>query len=235
MLELHLWRILSYIFILSLPLVLCETANTGLTPNDPRQSASPDSAAAASKQGDSNNLLDSVFAHGPALETAHNYTRECLANFTLIEDNSVCYGDDEWPWDPIAIICVSGTMYWLVVFGWLLVLWLQRGALWLLEDPDVTDVAAGVAIRPQEGGGTPSPDGGAHENGEAHHGEKARPEAENSQSIDAERLDLRGKSSCLKNAFTHLPELPVFRLNGQDPTSIPCQRCCARILRSQSF
>jgi hypothetical protein len=35
-------------------------------------------------------------AQGRILEIANNATKECLSNFTVMEDNSVCYGDDKW-------------------------------------------------------------------------------------------------------------------------------------------
>lgn len=73
-------------------------------------------------------------AQGRILEIANNATKECLSHFTVEEDNSVCYGDDKWEWNAVAIICVTTILAGLIVVLWLCCDWVQTSLLWYLDD-----------------------------------------------------------------------------------------------------
>jgi len=79
-------------------------------------------------------ISDWFAAQGRVLESANNATKECLSNFTVGEDNSVCYGDDEWKWNAVAIICVATVVAGLLVLLWLCFDWAQTCMLWYLDD-----------------------------------------------------------------------------------------------------
>jgi hypothetical protein len=79
-------------------------------------------------------------AQGRILEIANNATNECLSQFRIQDDNSVCYGDDRWDWDIVAIICVASVILALIVGTWLCCDWLQTCILWFLSDLEEEDI-----------------------------------------------------------------------------------------------
>jgi hypothetical protein len=73
-------------------------------------------------------------AQDRVLENANNATKKCLSHFTVDEDNSVCYGDDKWEWNAVAIICVTAVVAGLFVLLWLCCDWAQTCMLWRLDN-----------------------------------------------------------------------------------------------------
>ena len=72
-------------------------------------------------------------AQGRILEIANNATKECLSRFTVEEDNSVCYGDDKWEWNAVAVICVTSVLAGVIIAVWLCCDWAQTGIIWYLD------------------------------------------------------------------------------------------------------
>lgn len=75
-----------------------------------------------------------LFAQGRILEIANNATKECLSHLSVGEDNSVCFGDDKWEWNAVAVICVAAILAAMIVPIWLCWDWAQTSILWLLGD-----------------------------------------------------------------------------------------------------
>jgi hypothetical protein len=64
-------------------------------------------------------------AQGRSLESPNTATKECLSQFAIDEDNSVCYGDENWEWNAVAIICLMAVMAGFLVLLWLCCDWAQ--------------------------------------------------------------------------------------------------------------
>ncbi len=88
-------------------------------------------------------------AQGPILEIADNATKECLSHFSVDEDNSVCYGDDKWEWNAVAIICVTVILAGIIVVLWVCCDWAQTSILWFLGDAkDEGESSSGTETSP---------------------------------------------------------------------------------------
>jgi hypothetical protein len=79
-------------------------------------------------------VSDWFSAQGHIIEMVNNATKECLSHFTVEEDNSVCYGDEKWEWNAVAVICITAILAGMIVAIWLCCDWAQTSSLWLLGD-----------------------------------------------------------------------------------------------------
>jgi hypothetical protein len=79
-------------------------------------------------------------AQGRLLEIANNATKECLSHFSVEEDNSICYGDDKWEWNAVAVICVLTVLGGVLVAVWLCCDWAQTSILLFLGDAEDEDL-----------------------------------------------------------------------------------------------
>jgi hypothetical protein len=89
-------------------------------------------------------------ALGRLLEIANNATKECLSRFSVEEDNSVCYGDDKWEWNAVAVICVLTVLGGVLVAVWLCCDWAQTSILLYLGDAEDEDLMLAKKTLPSE-------------------------------------------------------------------------------------
>jgi hypothetical protein len=80
-----------------------------------------------------------IAAQGRILESANNATKECLSQFTIDEDSSACYGEDEWEWNGVATICVTAVVACMLILLWLCCDWTQTCLLRYLGDAAAHD------------------------------------------------------------------------------------------------
>lgn len=72
-------------------------------------------------------------ASGIIIEMANNATRECLSQFTIMDDNSVCFGNDRWEMDAPALICIIGYLAVMLATAFMFYDWALTSIFWILD------------------------------------------------------------------------------------------------------